>query len=339
MSSIMVSKLAVFIFGLIGGLVIANINQSTRNTSLAQSSFSSSSTMDDVSAGSGTARSGTTTTHTRKLPLSSQGEEFEFPMFTAPHHCGAVFFYHNGGTGGSSFNGYLLSYVDEGYPHYTIWGGKRKVGPKFVEGVTQHIQNLTGTSPTGWKVIHSHHMNYGMNDTLPMLRKWKYDVEVVQGCKFLLTTIARDPLDHFLAKFRYKGKNDTTDTFIKRTRKMAHLEYFMYNWHRNGGPFNDTEEYIEYPNITQKVETALQIVDKYYDIVVMDSNVTKLEHAVGEWTNWTKHPSEHKNSGKDVVFTKKEIKQIRALLDKDGDTEFYRQLKLRQQSQDHPNVI
>lgn len=257
--------------------------------------------------------------------------------FSAPHHCGVVFFYHIGGTGGSSFRKYLSSYKGTRYPFYHKWAIKPHpsglaVAKKFVEQVEKRIQNLTTTSLSGWKVLHSHHWNFGMNETAPLLQDWKFQVENIQKCKFLMTTIVREPLDHFLAKFRYKKINTTNLQHSILVEKQSQLEYFMYNWMRQNDTFSNSQHYVEVDNVTEKVRRALQIVDQYYDIVVMDSNVTKAEEAVDAWTQWPKHVSVRGNTGKDSMFSKSDIRKIWKFLDASGDFEFYRQLKLRQAS-------
>ena len=154
-----------------------------------------------------------------------------------------------------------------------------------------------------------------------------------------MVTIAREPLDHFLAKYRYKPKNATNKQYFVEVQKKSHLEYFMYNWMRQEDIFDDSKPYVEVDNVTEKVRRAVEIVDQYYDLVVMDSNVTKAEYAVGAWTQWPKHKSIHSNKGKDSMFSKSEIRMIWKFLDASGDFEFYRQLKLRRASKEYPWVI
>ncbi len=148
--------------------------------------------------------------------------------YVAPK-CGVVFFYHVGGTGGTSINKWLQSYDA---PYFTYWGRGSEEGSKlhkkqqkehltlpqhtdvinqgiqdkFIKGTNAFLQHLKEEE---WKIVHAHHNSLHLNVSEHLLYQWRASVED-QGCKFVACTSFRDALGHTLGLFRYLKDHRTS---------------------------------------------------------------------------------------------------------------------------------
>jgi len=199
-----------------------------------------------------------------------------------------------------------------------------------------HIRNL---GPNEWRIAHSHLMSTYLNESEPLLNKWRSDVEA-QGCELINTVMLRDPLNHAMALHKHvHAKNSTRQNWSKLLSSPTGqglwatiLDFFLYNNHGNryhddypfgpGGrnPFNVTKE--------EKVKRAMELLHRHFDVVTVADHATFVSRVL-KLTGWKHIDMPKTNVYKGVLkFTKKEVEFLQKGLERNGDFDFVDRVKL-----------
>ena len=97
---------------------------------------------------------------------------------------------------------FILKYGTHMRQH--IHPNPEKYKSEFANRMTQQIQNL---GPKEWRIAHSHVTSTYLNESKPLLTKWRVNIES-QGYQLINTIMLRDPLNHAMS---LHNKNQTKE--------------------------------------------------------------------------------------------------------------------------------
>merc|ERR1719162_1765044 len=142
--------------------------------------------------------------------------------------CGVVYYYHTPSTGGNSVNRWIKSMDNiESMDFWCagIWRDPKKnerCSNNYEKWMDMFVSNFTTTNT--WKFTQAHLGNYGADNSAEQMKRWRSTVEA-RGCRFVATTMFRDPVAHFFS-LHSKGKI-TVGNFTERFQ--GQLGWFLYN--------------------------------------------------------------------------------------------------------------
>ena len=155
----------------------------------------------------------------------------------------------------------------------------------FARKMGEQLQKPLG--PNEWRLSQAHGCSLLPIEDEANLYKWREAVES-QGCKFILTTVVRDPLSHTISQLKMKQyaemkalKHEGNTINISMEEWLAQLgtsnrtaprvwatqlDYFLFNcWDKNLDLSNEmTRE--------EKVRKAMDILRKHFDLVIYQNH-------------------------------------------------------------------
>jgi len=181
------------------------------------------------------------------LPNSEFDQEFEFQPRSDVKNpnakCGVVWFYHIPKTGGSTVNKWLADHAfqmtDKGWrqrENMTIcdlWDGDDELAwdwkPRF-ENITKKIERLE-TDKDHWIIVNHHNYGPGLWNFRKTLDLTRESVEGME-CKFILATMLREPLSHFLSFsfFAHIPHATFSKTISKHVWDFSQFKYLLFNF-------------------------------------------------------------------------------------------------------------
>jgi len=191
--------------------------------------------------------------------------------------------------------------------HFVHWCGKDRTHEKCSKDHVKKMDNfLSLLKNETWIFAENHIRNYGMSDGIEHVRRWKSNVES-RGCRFLITTIFRDPLNHYLSLHQ---KLDPENI-------IGQLDFFMTNYK----PLSDEIDGKE------RAKQAIDILTKHFDFVFYENHDLLTETIL----NVTGLPSQNlghtnKNRGR-KSYSKEGLSDILKHLNSRGDIDFINAVK------------
>ena len=241
---------------------------------------------------------------TRLWQMKSQTRQLD----ETTHNCGVILYYHIPGTEGTAVNEWLKKLKDENDAGY-ISSTENK---SFIETVEKQLESIQG-----WKVVYAQDNSFSLHYDPALLQKWR-DAVTKQQCRFLVTTMFADIIDHSVSH-TYKNfakSNCSPSEFKERGYDMGssiwtgQLDYFLFN----NGKIADIES-------KEKVKRGIDILMKNFDLVLLNNRV-KFVDTVVKVTGWSSPGHLDEKMHGDLIFTKDLVSKYNKLAGKNGDGDF-----------------
>jgi len=228
--------------------------------------------------------------------------------------CGVVYYYHTPSTGGNSINKWIKSM--DNIEYFNSWcngSGMKNVEPcskRHEKLMDLFVSNFTTTNT--WKFAQAHLRNYGADNSVEQMKRWRSTVEA-HGCRFVATTVFRNPMAHFFS-LHGKGKH-TVENYIEVFR--GQLDFFLYN---SAKPNTEDRQ--------KKVWRAIDLLAEHFDYVFYE-NHSLFTETILNITGWKPQPMPHGNGkgSKGTIYSKEHISDVFARLDALGDIDFINYVK------------
>eukprot|EP00494_Astrolonche_serrata_P030154 UN30421 len=166
--------------------------------------------------------------------------------------CGVLWFYHIPKTGGTSVKEYGINFLEKQVLSWKIekfyqqrnWGGKFNVIKHIIYGENENVRTkdqlkkLTPGSMNNstWYMVQHHNESPPIGFLERPIHEMRNYVENVLGCKFLMTSVIREPIRRQLSHIFYKFSfvpNNTLDEWIPLYQNYI-CHYYLFNWcHRD----------------------------------------------------------------------------------------------------------
>eukprot|EP00956_Cyclotella_meneghiniana_P009816 scaffold13605_cov25-Cyclotella_meneghiniana.AAC.2 len=146
--------------------------------------------------------------------------------------------------------------------------------------MNEQLQKPLG--PTEWRLSHAHGCSLLPIEDESNLYRWREAIEK-QGCKFILTTVVRDPLSHAISQLKSKQWAEMKDDQVRipmeewvaylgtenRTAPRlwaSQLDYFLFNcWDKNLDLHNTMSR-------EEKVKRGIEILRNHFDLVIYQNH-------------------------------------------------------------------
>jgi len=180
------------------------------------------------------------------------------------------------------------------------------------------VSNFTTTNT--WKFTQAHLGNYGADNSAEQMKRWRSTVEA-RGCRFVATTMFRDPVAHFFSLHSSNMENSQTRkiTIGNYTEgfRWGQLDFFLYNFAK---PNTEDRQ--------KKLWRAIDLLEEHFDYVFYE-NHSLFRETILNITGWKPQPMPHGNGSgnKGTIYSKKHISDVFARLDALGDIDFINYVK------------
>ena len=139
--------------------------------------------------------------------------------------------------------------------YMSFWCVKNKrCDNSYEKRMDMFVSNFTTTNT--WKFTQAHLGNYGADNSAEQMKRWRSTVEA-RGCRFVATTMFRDPVAHFFS-LHSKGKI-TVGNFTERFR--GQLGWFLYN---NAKPNTKDRQ--------KNLWRAIDLLEEHFDYVFYENH-------------------------------------------------------------------
>lgn len=238
--------------------------------------------------------------------IESSNNTTQHTQLPQRQQCGVFLFYHIGKCGGTSVRQWQqeLAKASEDELHFmdmmqrNLKRNRSPEWPRLVRDVESEIKTLSTRDK--WLSIHQHHGTPGLRYMMTVYRQWKRAVES-QGCRFILTTVLRDPLSRAKSLVSYNNiPRENFERFVMRTGS-GQASYLLFGTCQ---PRTDTQAPIwcdgpgAMPNKTVSTNMMNELLGylNEFDIVgkteELDSFVSESERL----TNWSRFTSSSSSS-------------------------------------------
>ena len=209
--------------------------------------------------------------------------------------CGAVLFLHINKAGGGSTNEWLSKQAGKHLRGFCCTSRKRAVEkisgwwPKYEKELDDLCNSV---APNEWKAATLHHgfpgLAYIHNTSLP---RWRTVLED-QGCKLVVTTILRHPLERLLSNLDFNHvQDDDVEAFVQ-SRSNWLSRYLLYNLCRRIGPrWQDIQ--CGYQHNSSWMITPQSLDDRLYtwldtfDVIGFTDRMPSFQARVAKFTGWS----------------------------------------------------
>lgn len=124
------------------------------------------------------------------------------------------------------------------------------------------VSNFTTTNT--WKFTQAHLGNYGADNSAEQMKRWRSTVEA-RGCRFVATTMFRDPVAHFFSlhssntKHSKKKGKITVGNYTEDFR--GQLDFFLYNTAK-----------LNTEDRQKKLWRAIDLLEEHFDYVFYENH-------------------------------------------------------------------
>lgn len=218
--------------------------------------------------------------------------------------CGVYYYYHVGKTGGSSvFNWQRdIARKSQGGIKFNRWvylsEYKQGVWKKDLDHkIMPEIQNMIhngNTTRHSWYSLEQHHRTPGLRTMIPLLRKWRQQLEA-QGCRLVTAVTLRSPQSWIESLVTYNEiELPKIESYVLNTIE-GQARYLLYNFFQK---YNGTEMSIQTPLVTgdsghdltdQELREVIGYLRNDFDIVGQTSNLGEFFHQSLRLTGWWVH--------------------------------------------------